>query len=122
MAQPIKQPPPLSADLNVITAEINSYKQIAGQAIFEIGRRLKHVRKEKLAEGRGGWTEWLRLVEMSTSQADRFMKVYDELGDGKFPTSGSIALGKFYEIATLPPEHRDQPHTVPSTGATISST
>ncbi len=29
----------LSNDINVITAEIKSYQQIAGQSIFEIGRR-----------------------------------------------------------------------------------
>lgn len=29
----------LSTDLNVITAEISSYKQVAGQAILEIGKR-----------------------------------------------------------------------------------
>lgn len=28
----------LSSDINVITAEINSYKQLAGQSIWEIGR------------------------------------------------------------------------------------
>lgn len=108
---------PLSADIHVITAEINAYKRIAGEAIFEIGRRLKHVKETKIAEGHGGWTAWLRSVEMSTSQADRFEKVFEELSDGKFPTSGSMALGRLYEIATLPPEERERPHTIPSTGA-----
>lgn len=106
----------LSVDLNVITAEINSYKQVAGNAIFEIGRRLKHVHEKKLAEKRGGWTTWLREIGMSTSQADRFIKVHDRLGDGKFPMSGSMALGILYEIATLPEEARDQTHTITSTG------
>lgn len=106
----------LSSNLDVITAEINSYKQIAGQATFEIGRRLKHVKERKLAEKHGGWTEWLRNIDMSTSQADRFIKVVDELGDEKFPTSGSITLGKLYEIATLPPEERKKTHIIPSTG------
>lgn len=117
LAQQPKQASELSNDLAVITAEINAYKRVAGEAIFEIGRRLKYVKEQKLAEGHGGWTAWLREIEMSTSQADRFIKVYVELNDGKFPTSGSIALGKLYEIATLPPEERDRPHRIPSTGA-----
>lgn len=78
-------------------------------------RRLKHVKEEKLADRRGGWTAWLREVELSTSQADRFEKVYVEL-DGKFPTSGSMVLGHLYEIALMPPEYRDQPHSIPSSG------
>ncbi|AYK07715.1 DUF3102 domain-containing protein [Brevibacillus laterosporus] len=112
-----KQDSALSDDLGVITAEINAYKRVAGEAVFEIGRRIKKVHNERLAERHGGWTAWLREIEMSTSQADRFMRVYEELADGKFPTSGSIALGKLYEIATLPPEDRERPHTIPSTGA-----
>lgn len=62
-----------------------------------------------MKEKHGEWTEWLRKVGMSSSQADRFMKVTQEF-DGKFPTSGSIGIGVLYEIATLPPEQREQTH------------
>ncbi|WP_071880168.1 DUF3102 domain-containing protein [Geobacillus vulcani] len=108
----------LSNDLNVITAEINSYKQIAGQAIFEIGRRLKHVKEKKLAEKRGGWTAWLREIQMSTSQADRFIKVAKEFDEGKLPHVGNIRFRALYEIATMPETERFKPHTILSTGET----
>ncbi|MBY0597359.1 DUF3102 domain-containing protein [Bacillus bingmayongensis] len=106
----------LSNDINVITAEINAYQRVAGEAIFEIGRRLKHVKEKKIAEKRGGWTEWILEVGLSTSQADRFIKVVSELENGKLPTSGSISLGKLYEIALLPVEEREKPQVIPSTG------
>lgn len=77
--------------------------------------RLQHVREQKIAEKRGGWSAWLREVEISTSQADRFIKVVDELG-GKFPTLGSISFNALYEIATLPKAERERQHTVPSSG------
>ncbi|WII38777.1 dimethyladenosine transferase [Paenibacillus thiaminolyticus] len=40
----------LSTDIHVITAEINAYQKIAGEAIFEIGRRLKHIRETIFTE------------------------------------------------------------------------
>ena len=54
----------LSSDINVITAEINSYKQIAGQSIWEIGRRLNYVKENDLAHGEFiNWVETLGLEQ-----------------------------------------------------------
>jgi len=100
----------LSNDLNVITAEINSYKQVAGQAIFEIGKRLKHVKENDLVHGEFG--NWLRNIEMSNQQASRFIKVYEELPEIEFSDVGKIGLNALYEIATLPPEEREKEHTL----------
>lgn len=108
----------LSDDIHVITAEINAYQRVAGEAIFEIGRRIEKVRREKLAETRGGWTAWLREIEMSTSQADRFIKVFREYDGGKLPHVGNIGFRALYEIATMPEEARTETHTVPTTGET----
>lgn len=99
----------LSNDLPTITAEINAYKRVAGEAIFEIGRRLKHVKENDLAHGEFG--KWLESVGIHERQAQRIMKVYTELGGSNTTTSSEIALNVLYEIATLPPEERTKTHT-----------
>ncbi|WP_144461139.1 DUF3102 domain-containing protein [Siminovitchia fortis] len=101
----------LSQDLNVITAEINAYQRVAGEAIFEIGRRLKHVKENDLAHGE--WASWCEgTVGIDRSTANKFIRVYDELEDvGTYPRLGLRAL---YEIATLPPEAREVEHELPS--------
>lgn len=99
----------LSNDLPTITAEINAYKRVAGEAIFEIGRRLKHVKENDLAHGEFG--KWLESVGIHERQAQRIMKVYTELGESNTTTSSEIALNVLYEIATLPPEERTKTHT-----------
>lgn len=98
----------LSKDLNIITAEIQSYKQIAGQSIFEIGRRLKHVKENDLVYGEFG--SWLESIDFNQSQASRFIKIYEELGDTNLLTSANVGFRNLLEIATLPEEQRDKEH------------
>ena len=104
----------LSSDLNIITAEINSYKQIAGQSIFEIGKRLKHVKENDLVHGEFG--KWLESVDMNDSYARKFMTVYEELGDNR-STLNTLGMSALYQIATLPEPEREKEHTL-ETGVT----
>lgn len=103
----------LSKDLNIITAEINSYKQVAGQAIFEIGRRLKWVKENDLVHGEFG--NWLEKIEMNHSTANKMMKIVNEL-DGKSDTYPKLGFNVLAQIATLPEEERIKSHTIPSSG------
>lgn len=97
----------LSTDLNVITAEINSFKQIAGQSIWEIGRRLNYVKEHDLAHGQ--FIEWINSIGFDRTEAYRFMKVANELPNvDTWQHLGSRAL---FLIATLPEEERQKEHT-----------
>ncbi|OCX65480.1 hypothetical protein BFM98_00125 [Lysinibacillus sp. AR18-8] len=105
----------LSTDINVITAEINAYQRVAGEAIFEIGYRLKGVRDNPQDYGFEGYRDWERWcseeLDMSRQYANQFIKVYEELGKTSFRNVGVNVL---YQIATLPPEQREQTHTLSS--------
>lgn len=121
----------LSNDIHVITAEINAYQRIAGEAIFEIGRRLHEVKYNPKKFGlhvgtdkegreivaRGTWGEFLSSINTSLDSAKWFIAVFIELGG---ETNRWLTTNKgvdfLYRIATMPKEQRDQPHTIPSTG------
>ncbi|MDM5188592.1 DUF3102 domain-containing protein [Bacillus sp. DX4.1] len=110
----------LSNDINVITAEINTYQQVAGEAIFEIGRRLKHVRETiftEIGHLSGEWSRWCERVNLDVTTAKRFIRIYEEL-NGKRDTCHGLSMRVLYEISTIKPEQRDKPHTIPSTGVT----
>ncbi len=97
----------LSDDLTTIETEIKSYQNIAGQSIFEIGRRLKHVKENDLAHGEFG--RWLERIDMDKSQASRFIKIIEEHGNKIASTQ--IPMTILYEISTLPLEERNKEHT-----------
>lgn len=73
---------------------------------------MKHVKENDLAHGEFG--KWLDSIEMNTSQASRFIRVYTELNDSKLRSNANIGFANLIEIATLPPEQREQAHTLAS--------
>ncbi|WP_214614744.1 DUF3102 domain-containing protein [Streptococcus mitis] len=92
----------LSNNLNQIELEINHHKQIAGQSIWEIGRRLNHVKEHDLTHGQ--FMEWLKKVDLNRSEANRMMKVAKELPN--YPTLGNLGSTALYLIAALPAEEK----------------
>lgn len=109
----------LSNDLNVITAEVKSYQQIAGQAVFEIGRRLKHVKENDLAHGE--YMQWLKKIDIEHTSATRMIKASEQFSN--IAMSQGITAGKIFEMLSLPPsidrqDFMEKPHQIPSTGET----
>jgi len=56
-------------------AEINAYQRIAGEAIFEIGRRLKHVKENDLAHG--CFEEWFTSVGFKKRNVYQLIELYN---------------------------------------------
>jgi len=98
--------------IDVITEEILYYKDQAGSAILQIGRRLIEA-KEKLDHG--DWLPWLeQKVEFSERQAQNFMRLARE-----YPNPQPVAdLGarKALALLAVAPEDRDaflnEPHVI----------
>lgn len=101
----------LSNDLTTIETEIKSYQNIAGQSIFEIGRRLKHVKENDLAHGEFG--KWLEKVNLNQRVAQQMIKIYDT-PELKTRMSSNLGMQALYEIATLPEPERSKEHTTSS--------
>jgi len=92
----------LSNNLSQIELEINHHKQIAGQSIWEIGRRLKHVKECNLTHGQFG--SWVESIGIARTEASRFIKIAEEIPNlGTYTNLGTKAL---YLIATLPAEEK----------------
>ena len=94
----------LSDNLAQIELEINHHKQIAGQSIWEIGRRLNHVKEHDLAHGQ--FIDWLNKIEIDHTAAKRMMKVAHELPNSA--TLHHLGSSALYLIATLPDEAKQE--------------
>lgn len=94
----------LSNNLAQIELEISHHKQIVGQSIWEIGRRLNHVKENDLTHGQ--FTKWVENQGIAVREAQRMMKVASELPNATtWSYLGSRAL---YLIATLPEEEKEE--------------
>lgn len=94
----------LSNNLSQIELEISHHKQIAGQSIWEIGRRLNHVKEHNLVHGEFG--EWLDKIGIHYREANRMMTVAKQLPN--VTTLSDLGSSALYLIATLPEEEREE--------------
>jgi len=101
----------LSHNLTTVTTEIKAYQSIGGQAIFEIGRRLKWVKENDLAHGEFG--KWLQNIEIQPRMAQRFIKVASDL-ELNATSMSHLGIAALYEIATMPETERDKPQQLDS--------
>lgn len=90
--------------IEVITAEIWLYKQQAGAAILEIGRRLNEA-KAQLSHGE--WLPWLEeKVEFSEVTAQRFMRLAREYENPSLVTD--LGASKALQLLALPASERGE--------------
>ena len=94
----------LSDNLSQLELEINYHKQIAGQSIWEIGRRLNYVKENDLAHGQFG--KWLDNIKISHSEARKMMTIAQQLSNRS--TLNDLGTSALYLIATLPEEEKQE--------------
>jgi SMC interacting uncharacterized protein involved in chromosome segregation len=105
----------LSTDINIITAEINSYKQIAGNSIFEIGRRLKHTKENKTDLPHGQWENWCRNnLNITPQHANRFIRVFEYYGNRT--SMFDLGIAQLELLIGFTDEQLQKQHTILSTG------
>lgn len=102
----------LSTDINIITAEINAYQRVAGEAIFEIGRRLKHVKENDLAHGE--WSKWLSDINVHERQAQRMIRIFDRFSKATPVSELPKSFSVLYELTSFTDEELEQTYELPS--------
>lgn len=94
----------LSNNLAQIELEINHHKQLAGQSIWEIGRRLNHVKEHDLTHGQ--FTSWIEKQGLHYREANRMMTIARQLPN--VTTLSHLGTSALYLIATLPDEAKQE--------------
>lgn len=94
----------LSKDINQIELEINWHKENAGKSVWEIGRRLKHVKDNKLAHGE--FMDWYQSMGFNKNFVSRAITIAQEFPN--FITAGNLSDTALYLISTLPEEQKQE--------------
>ncbi|MDU4567399.1 MAG: DUF3102 domain-containing protein [Streptococcus anginosus] len=95
----------LSNNLNVLASEIVGFKRLAGQSIFEIGSRLKHVKEHDLTHGQ--FESWLKSINIEPSSARKMITIAEELISNR-STLNDLGMSALYLIATLPDDQKQE--------------
>lgn len=95
----------LSDNLPQIEYEIRFHKAKIGESIWEIGRRLKHVKEENLVHGQ--FLDWVESIGIAKNEAQKYIKVVSELSPN-YETFNNLGLSALYLIATLPDEQKQE--------------
>lgn len=94
----------ISRGIAVITDEIIFYKNVGGNAIIEIGKRLIEA-KAQLSHGE--WLPWLReKVDFSERSASNFMRIAREYQNSQ--TIADLGAAKALALLALPDSEREQ--------------
>ena len=94
----------LSNNLPQIELEIKHHQKLAGESIWEIGRRLNHVKENDLAHGQ--FMEWYRGLGLDKDFVSKSMKIANELPN--FETLRNLGTTALHLIATLPEEEKQE--------------
>ncbi len=90
--------------IDTITTEILFYKQQAGTAFLEIGKRLAEA-KEQLNHGE--WLAWLKeKVDFSVSMANKLMRVAKEFSNSE--SIPNLGVTKALALLSVPAEEREE--------------
>lgn len=94
----------LSNNLAQIELEINHHKQLAGQSIWEIGRRLKHVKENDLVHGE--FRKWHESLGIDKDFVYKSIKIVEELPNVE--TLRHLGTTALHLIATLPDDQKQE--------------
>lgn len=92
----------LSNDIQILEDELALLLKVERSTIFPLGKRLVHIKENKLQHGK--WMEWLEVNGIEHTKAKKWMKIYRELHDIEDIVNANCSFEVLYHIATLPKE------------------
>lgn len=114
MTQLVETSAELSADINVITAEIRIDLQGISDSIFRVGERLKHVRDSEMDKQKGGWDAYCtKELGISRMHANRFIRVYERFGSVTPVLQIPASLSVLEALVAFTDEELETPRELP---------